>query len=50
MVEENKKAGSTETDITFTIKLEDLYKTRKLLENNKSINFRKLIFVFSGMR
>ena len=43
MVVQNISAGSKETDLTFTIKLEDLYKTRKLLENNKSINFRKLI-------
>ena len=43
MVVQNISAGSKETDLTFTIKFEDLYKTRKLLENNKSINFRKLI-------
>ena len=43
MVVQNISAGSKETDLTFTIKLEDLYKTRKLLENNNSINFRKLI-------
>ena len=43
MVVQNISAGSKETDLTFTIKLEDLYKTRRLLENNKSINFRKLI-------
>ena len=29
--------------LTFTIKLEDLKKTRKLVENNKYIKFRKLI-------
>ena len=43
MVVQNISAGSKETDLTFTIKFEDLYKTRKLLQNNKSINFRKLI-------
>ena len=43
MVVQNVSAGGKETDLTFTIKLEDLNKTRKLVENNKEINFRKLI-------
>ena len=43
MVVQNISADSRETDLTFTIKLEDLLKTRKLLENNKIIKFKKLI-------
>tara|TARA_B100000989_G_scaffold289723_1_gene261967 strand:+ start:2402 stop:2737 length:336 start_codon:yes stop_codon:yes gene_type:complete len=31
------------TDITFTIKQEDLKKTKKLLEINKKINYKKLL-------
>ena len=40
---QNVSAGGKETDLTFTIKLDDLKKTRKLIENNKNIKFRKLI-------
>ena len=43
MVVQNISAGGTETDLTFTIKLEDLNKTRKLVENNKEISFKNLI-------
>ena len=43
MVVQNVSAGGRETDLTFTIKLEDLKKTRKLVENNRYIKFRKLI-------
>ena len=43
MVVQNISADSRETDLTFTIKLEDLIKTRRLLENNKSIKFKKLV-------
>ena len=43
MVVQNVSAGGKETDLTFTIKLDDLKKTRKLVENNKYIKFRKLI-------
>ena len=43
MVVQNISADSRETDLTFTIKVEDLIKTKKLLENNKSIKFKKLI-------
>ena len=39
MVVQNISAGGKETDLTFTIKLEDLNKTRKLVENNKKIKF-----------
>ena len=43
MVVQNISAGGKETDLTFTIKLEDLNKTRKLVENNKEISFKNLI-------
>ena len=43
MVVQNISARGKETDLTFTIKLEDLVKTRKLIENNKLIKFKDLI-------
>ena len=43
MVVQNISAGGKETDLTFTTKLEDLNTARKLVENNKNINFKKLI-------
>ncbi len=43
MVVQNISANGKETDLTFTIKSEDLYKTTKLLKNNIDIKFRKLI-------
>ena len=43
MVVQNISANSVETDLTFTIKLEDLIKAKKLLQNNKSIKFKNLI-------
>ena len=43
MVVQNVSAGGKETDLTFTIKLEDLKKTEKLVKNNKYIKYSKLI-------
>jgi len=43
MVVQNISANGKETDLTFTIKTEDLNKTKKIIQSNKSINFRKLI-------
>ncbi len=43
MVVQNVSAGGKETDLTFTIKLEDLKKTEKLIKNNILIKYRKLI-------
>ena len=43
MVVQNISANGRETDLTFTIKTEDLKKTRKIIKANKSIKFRKLI-------
>ena len=44
MVVQNISANGKETDLTFTIKSEDLYKTQKLIKKNKKIKFRNLIF------
>jgi aspartate kinase len=44
MVVQNISANGKETDLTFTIKTEDLNKTKKIIEENKTINYRKLIF------
>ena len=44
MVVQNISANGKETDLTFTIKTEDLNKTKKIIEENKAINYRKLIF------
>ena len=43
MVVQNISSNGKETDLTFTIKNEDLLKTQKLLKKNRKINFRKLI-------
>ncbi len=44
MVVQNISANGKETDLTFTIKAEDLHKTKKIIQENKNINYRKLIF------
>ena len=44
MVVQNTSANGKETDLTFTIKTEDLNKTKNIIKDNKSINFRKLLF------
>jgi len=44
MVVQNISANGKETDLTFTIKSDDLAKTKKIINENKSINFTKLIF------
>ena len=44
MVVQNISADGKETDLTFTIKSEDLNKTKKIILQNKKINFRDLIF------
>jgi len=43
MVVQNISSNGKETDLTFTIKSENLYKTEKLLKKNKKISFRKII-------
>tara|TARA_B100000700_G_scaffold245473_1_gene273965 strand:- start:1666 stop:2886 length:1221 start_codon:yes stop_codon:yes gene_type:complete len=44
MVVQNISANGKETDLTFTIKTEDLNKTKKIIQENKSIEYRKLLF------
>ena len=43
MVVQNISANGKETDLTFTIKSDDLSKTKNLMKKNKKIKFRKLI-------
>ena len=43
MVVQNISANGKETDLTFTIKTEDLNKTQKIIKSNKNINFKKLL-------
>ena len=44
MVVQNISANGKETDLTFTIKTDDLNKTKKIIQENKNINYRKLLF------
>ena len=44
MVVQNISANGNETDLTFTIKSEDLNKTKKIIQENKKICFRKILF------
>jgi len=44
MVVQNISLNSKETDMTFTIKLEDLKKTEKIIKQNKKISFRKFSY------
>ena len=44
MVVQNISPNGKETDLTFTIKTDDLNKTKKIIQENKTINYRKLVF------
>ena len=44
MVVQNISSNGKETDLTFTIKSDDLNKTKNIISKNKKINFRKLLF------
>ena len=44
MVVQNISANGKETDLTFTIKSEDLIKTKKILLSNRQIKIRRLLF------
>ena len=44
MVVQNISLNGKETDLTFTIRSEDLKKTEKLIKKNKKISYRKLSF------
>ena len=43
MVVQNISSDGKETDLTFTIKSDDLLKTRRLISRNKKIKFKKII-------
>ena len=43
MVVQNISANGKETDLTFTIKSDDLNKTQSLIKKNKKIKFRNII-------
>ncbi len=44
MVIQNISSDLKKTDITFTIKRDDLEKTKEILENNKNIKFKKITY------
>ena len=44
MVVQNISSDGKETDLTFTIKSYDLIKTKKIINKNKKISFKKMIF------
>ena len=44
MVVQNISLNGKETDLTFTIKSDDLKKTEKLIKQNKKISFKKISF------
>jgi len=44
MVVQNISANGKETDLTFTIKSDDLNKTKKIILDNKSVIYRDLLF------
>ena len=44
MVVQNISLKKKETDVTFTIKSDDLEKTEKLIKNNKKIKFKKISY------
>ncbi|MDC3010582.1 aspartate kinase [bacterium] len=44
MVVQNISANGKDTDLTFTVKTEDLNKTKKAIQENRYINYRKLMF------
>mgnify|MGYP001493036977 FL=1 len=44
MVVQNISANGKETDLTFTIKTDDLNKTKRIIKENKKIDFRRILF------
>ena len=43
MVVQNISPNGKETDLTFTVKMDELQKTSKLLKQNKNVKFKRLI-------
>ena len=44
MVIQNISSDQKTTDITFTIKRDDLQKTKHILENNKNLNYQEITY------
>jgi aspartate kinase len=44
MVVQNISPNGKDTDLTFTIKTDALNKTKKIIQENKTINYKKLLF------
>ncbi len=44
MVVQNISPNGKETDLTFTIKADELNKTKKIIQENKKIKFKKVLF------
>ena len=42
MVVQNISLDGRKTDLTFTVKAEDVKKTQKLIKENKNISFKKM--------
>ena len=43
MVIQNISADKKTTDITFTVKRDDIFKTKQILKNNNNINYKEII-------
>ena len=43
MVVQNISSDGRQTDLTFTVRNDDIIKTEKLLKKNKNINFKKIL-------
>ena len=50
MVVQNISSNGKETDLTFTIKSDDLSKTEKLIKNKKIIILKKLLLMTKYLR
>ena len=50
MVVQNISLNGKETDLTFTIKSEDVKKTEKIIKQNKKISFRKFKKRYKSIR
>ena len=44
MVIQNISSDQKTTDITFTVKRDDLNQTKEILKNNKSLNYKDIAF------
>ena len=46
MVIQNISSDQNTTDITFTVKRDEVSKTKQILENNSKINYKEIIQLF----